>query len=284
VILIADSGSTSCDWAILNPSSLVVDLQFKTKGLNPTYLSTDEIKSILNNSIDILKFKDKVSLIYFFGAGCNSHIFKEKLEDVFQLYFSAADKVSIQGDIQGAVYACTSKPGVVGILGTGSNICYYDGSEIHFKLDSLGYSIMDDGAGSALGRQLLRAYFYKQMPNEIAELFSKEFNINPDYLKENLYSKPFAGRFLASYAKFVLDNKNDPFMNHLLTENLEGYFESHVSQYAELLKNIPIHFVGSIAYFSKIQLEMLCLKYKFKLGNVIQSPINYLAKNIKSYL
>jgi N-acetylglucosamine kinase-like BadF-type ATPase len=284
LILIADGGSTSCDWVYLNPKNHKVIQKIKTKGLNPAYSSFEELTHVINNSEDLLQVKNEVKAVYFFGAGCNSELFSNKLKSVFESYFPQLSKVEIQGDIQGAVYACTDKPGVVGILGTGSNICYFNGKEIQTNTESLGYSIMDDGAGSALGRLLLRSYFYKQMPAELSEALSSSYNIDPDYVKENIYSKPFPGRFMASYAKFVFDNIGNPFLEELLNQNLINYFETHVRQFENELKNVPLHFVGSIAYLSKRQIEILCKDYGYKLGNVIQAPIDDLAKNINYYI
>ncbi len=284
MILIADGGSTSCDWVCLNPDTHEVIQKIKTKGLNPAYSSVKELMQVLTIATDLLQIKNEIKAIYFFGAGSNSDVFANKLKSVFDSYFPQLSLVKIQGDIQGAVYACTHKPGVVGILGTGSNICYYNGTEIQTNIESLGYSIMDDGAGSALGRLLLRAYFYKQLPAELSEALSSTYNVDPDYVKENIYSKPFPGRFMASYAKFVFDNIDEPFLEELLNQNLINYFETHVRQFENEMKNVPLHFVGSVAYLSKGQIEKLCNEYGYELGNVIQAPIDDLAKNINYYI
>ncbi|MBT8232090.1 MAG: N-acetylglucosamine kinase [Saprospiraceae bacterium] len=284
MILIADGGSTSCDWVCLNTESHDVVEKITTNGINPTYSDTDKIKSELENSKLLSKYKNQISGIYFFGAGCKSEVFAKKLEDVLRSFFPNLSKCNIKGDIEGAVYACTNQPSVVGILGTGSNICFYDGTTIHSKLESLGYSIMDDGGGSALGRMLIRSYFYNELPTELGLKLSQDYNLDPDYLKSNIYQKPFPGRFLASYAKFVFENLNDPFIESLLNKNLENYFQTHVLQYKDELQNVPIHFVGTVAFKSHKYLQAICDKHKITLGHVIRTPIDTLAQNVNYYI
>jgi N-acetylglucosamine kinase-like BadF-type ATPase len=45
---------------------------------------------------------------------------------------------------------------IVSILGTGSNCSYFDGKELHQKVQSLGYIIMDDCSGNVFGKELIR--------------------------------------------------------------------------------------------------------------------------------
>ena len=58
-----------------------------------------------------------------------------------------------------AVYAASgTNPSIVCILGTGSNSCYFNGSEMEMLTASLGYSIMDEASGNYFGRLLIRDY------------------------------------------------------------------------------------------------------------------------------
>ena len=76
--------------------------------------------------------------------------------------------VSVNEDTVAAVYAATNEPGIVCILGTGSNSCYFDGKDIHMSVESLGYTLMDEASGNYFGKRLIRDYFYKKMPSELA--------------------------------------------------------------------------------------------------------------------
>ena len=90
--------------------------------------------------------KDTVKNVHFYGAGCGTETAIALLNEVFRDFFTVAT-VDIKEDIVAAVYAATTDPGIVCILGTGSNSCYYDGKDIHLPMESLGYIIMDEASG-----------------------------------------------------------------------------------------------------------------------------------------
>ena len=98
---------------------------------------------------------------------------------------------------------------IVFILGTGSNCTYYDGTDIVQKITSMGYVLMDDASGNYYGRQMLKDYFFNKMPPELALKFSKEYNLDPNIVKNTIYKKPNPQAYLATFAKFLIDNKNN---------------------------------------------------------------------------
>ncbi len=70
MILLADSGTTKCDWIFVDSLQHNKHFEINTPGLNPTYHTENEIKGLINNSNDILSIKSHVETIYFFGSGC----------------------------------------------------------------------------------------------------------------------------------------------------------------------------------------------------------------------
>jgi hypothetical protein len=42
----------------------------------------------------------------------------------------------------------------------------------------------------------------------------------------------------------------------------------------ENCKEVPVHFVGSIAFYLKDELESVLSKYEIKIGNVLRRPID----------
>ena len=49
--------------------------------------------------------------------------------------------------------------------------------------------------------------------------------------------------------------------------------KNYIKQY-ENCKEVPIHFVGSIAFYLKEELEMVLSKHGIKVGNVLRRPID----------
>ena len=65
MVPIADSGSSSTDWRIFDGENI---FQFKCIGLNPYIVD----ESIFINSITLNIPFNKVTQLYFYGAGCSS--------------------------------------------------------------------------------------------------------------------------------------------------------------------------------------------------------------------
>ena len=143
MILIADGGSTKADWIALDTNKNEL-FRVRTLGLNPAVISTEELTNRIINMFQLINVKDEVSHVYFYGAGCGTDKACNLLKDVMEGVFTNA-KVTIAEDMLAAVYAAVGKsPGMVCILGTGSNSCYFDGEKMHMKVTSLGYVLMDE--------------------------------------------------------------------------------------------------------------------------------------------
>jgi len=280
MILITDGGSTKCDWILLNQEGDVI-LQTRTQGLNPAVVPEDELYNRIKSNIDLEPLFEKVNAVDFYGAGCGTKTPVALLEGVLKKLFPIA-KISVNEDTVAAVYAATIAPGIVCILGTGSNSCYFDGKEIHKGVESLGYSVMDEASGNYFGKRLLRDYFYKKMPIELASEFEKRFDLNPDEIKTNLYKRPNPNMYLASFAEFIFTSEElNSYFYNLIEEGLQKFIEFRILCYKEA-QQVPIHFIGSIAYFSE-DIIRDCLKpHDLELGNIIRRPIEGLITYYKA--
>jgi hypothetical protein len=54
---------------------------------------------------------------------------------------------------------------------------------------------------------------------------------------------------------------------------MEDFVENYIMQY-ENHKEVPVHFVGSIAFYLKDELTEVLSKYGIKIGNVLRRPID----------
>ncbi|WP_445710244.1 N-acetylglucosamine kinase [Flavobacterium sp.] len=271
--LLVDSGSTKADWIAIDDKGKVI-FTTQTLGLNPEVLTKEELISRLDNKFDISHNKNNATHIYFYGAGCGTDRMKNFLTAIFKEYFSNAI-VSVFEDTYAAVYATTPKneKAIVCILGTGSNCSYFDGKVLHQKVQSLGYIAMDDCSGNRFGRHLLRGYYFNKMPLEMAQEFEKEFNVDPDFIKNKLYKEPNPNAYLATFAKFLIRHKDTDFCKIYINEELEAFVENYIKQF-DNYREVPIHFVGSIAFYLKEELTEILQKNDIKIGNVLRRPID----------
>lgn len=271
--LLVDSGSTKADWIAIDDTGKVL-FTTQSLGLNPEVLTEEEIINRLEDRFDISHNKNQVSNLFFYGAGCGTDRMKNFLTEVFKTYFPNAT-VTVHEDTYAAVYATTPKgeQAIVCILGTGSNCSYFDGNVLHQKVQSLGYIAMDDCSGNRFGRHLLRGYYFNKMPKELAQEFESTFNVEPDPVKHNLYKEPNPNAYLATFAKFLIKHKDTEFCKQYINEEMEAFVENYIKQF-DNYKEVPVHFIGSIAFYLKEELQAILNKHGIQLGNVLRRPID----------
>jgi len=271
--LLVDSGSTKADWIAIDDAGKVL-FTTQSLGVNPEVLGKDEVITRLDDRFDISHNKKSVTHLYFYGAGCGTERMRSFLAAIFKDYFPNAN-ISVNEDTYAAVYATTPKneKAVVCILGTGSNCSYFDGKELHQKVQSLGYIAMDDCSGNRFGRELIRAYYFNKMPQPLATEFEKVHNLDADVIKHNLYKEPNPNAYLATFAKFLIQHKDDEFCKKLIYKAMEDFVELYIKQYDEHT-SVPIHFIGSIAFYLREELKEVLEKHNIKIGNVLRRPID----------
>jgi N-acetylglucosamine kinase-like BadF-type ATPase len=271
--LLVDSGSTKADWISIDETGKIL-FTTQTLGLNPEVLNKEEIISRVNDRFDISFNKENVTHLFFYGAGCGTDRMKNFLTEVFKEYFPNAT-VLVHEDTYAAVYATTPKneKAIVCILGTGSNCSYFDGKILHQKVQSLGYIAMDDCSGNQFGRQLIRDYYFSKMPKKLADEFAKTYDLDPDVIKHHLYKEPNPNAYMATFAKFLILHKDEDYCQKLVRKDMQVFVDNYITQY-ENCKDVPIHFIGSIAFYLKEELKEVLESNGLKIGNVLRRPID----------
>jgi len=271
--LLVDSGSTKADWISIDETGKIL-FTTQTLGLNPEVLVKEEIISRLNDRFDLSLNRESVSHLFFYGAGCGTDRMKDFLHGVFQEYFPNA-AIVVHEDTYAAVYATTPKneKAIVCILGTGSNCSYFDGTILHQKVQSLGYIAMDDCSGNQFGRQLIRDYYFGKMPAALANKFEKAYDLEADVIKHNLYKEPNPNAYMATFAKFLIQHKDEEYCQKLVRKDMQVFVDNYITQY-ENCKEVPIHFIGSIAFYLKEELKEVLEFNGLSIGNVLRRPID----------
>lgn len=274
MILIADGGSTKADWIALDAQHEEV-FRVRTLGLNPAVVAKEELNNRIVNMFQLINIKEEVTEIHFYGAGCGTAQPAKILQEVLQAIFTNAE-VHVAEDMLAAVYAATGKtPALVCILGTGSNSCYFDGTQLQMKTPSLGYILMDEASGNYFGKVLLREYFYDKMPKAMAARFGDVFHLDADVIKENLYRMPNPNMYLASFAKFMFEFKEEKYIKKIIKRGFQEFFKYRILPYQKDAQT-PLYFIGSIAYYFKDILEKVAIKNGHTITGVIQRPIDNL--------
>ena len=268
--IIADSGSTKTTWALIENGELKNVIP--TPGLNPYFHTSESIEAVLQ--ADLLPFltSDFIKEIHFYGAGCSTENNNSMLADSMKLFFRKAE-VFIYHDILGAARALFGHTrGIACILGTGCNCCYYDGVNIESKVSSLGYLFGDEGAGSYLGRTFMEKYLKKKLPLDIRSEFDDIYKFTLEDILNSVYNRPSPNRWLASFSEFLAPRQNQPFIKELVVNSFHAFFEEQVSKY-DNFRDVPVSFVGSIAYHYKDILAETAENEGIRVESILQSPL-----------
>jgi N-acetylglucosamine kinase-like BadF-type ATPase len=268
-ILIADSGSTKCEWCLLTGNKKEVVI---TQGLSPYFLNGSQIETVIRNELLPALKKPLVDVVYFYGTGClnpaNAKIVQKAIKNVFK-----NAKVNVTHDLMGIARAsCGSTKGIACILGTGSNSSYFDGRKIVKNSPGLGYVLGDEGSGAYLGKKVIQYYLYKTFDEDLRFKFDLKYNTTAEEILENVYKKPLPNRYLASFTLFLSENRGHYMIENILEDGLNDFFYSHLCKYGESWK-LPIHFVGGVAFGFADVIRELCNNYEFTLGKILKNPM-----------
>jgi glucosamine kinase len=274
VKLIADSGSTKAEWCLVQGKKKKT---FFTQGLSPYFLDGPQIAGIVRQELLPSMGKVAVGEVHFYGTGCkapaNQRLVQKALQKVFP---DAAVKVDV--DLFGAARAvCGSSAGVACILGTGSNSCYFNGRKIVRNSPGLGYVLGDEGSGAYLGRKVLQYYLYNTFDEDLRSRFDASYVTHASEILDNVYKKPLANRYLASFALFLAENRGHYMVENIIEDGLNDFFFHHIIKYREAW-TLPVHFVGGVAYGFRDVIKDLCANYEITLGRIMKNPMEGLAE------
>ena len=271
-ILVADSGSTKTDWRLLEGDSQI--RAFTTLGLNPHHHDDEELRHRLAPVVERLG-GGRVQRIHFYGSGCTRDQWQRMTLLLRQTF--RCQRVEVQSDMVGAARAVSlDAPALVAILGTGSNLCYWDGRRITPSVPSLGYILGDEGSGSHIGRELLRRVMRGQLPR-LYVTFYRYTQLTEAAILDHLYRLPDTGAWLASLVPFCVAHRRSAPIVELLTDCFSQFLATH-SALLQRHPHTPLHFVGSIATQFRTELERLLLLRGIPIGRFIPSPIEGLEK------
>ena len=271
MILIADSGSTKTHWCLMANNGDAND--FVTDGINPFFQTSDAMQNSISNQLlpqmGHLMWVGPVTNVFFYGAGCTP----EKIPFVARALQSVFKKaqVEVNSDMLGAARALLgNNAGVACILGTGSNSCQYDGEKFVKNVPALGFILGDEGSGAVLGKRLVADLLKNQMSEELKEKFLAQYNTSQADIIENVYRKPFPNRYLAKLSKFAAENIENPMIYNLVYDHFTQFVVRNLKQYPQ---ELPVGFVGSIAYYYRNVLEKVLSDNGIQLANILQDPI-----------
>ncbi len=275
MILIADGGSTKTDWALVEGKE--IRNRFKTCGMNPFNVSETTMKAEIAQRIIPNAPSEKVKEIFIYASGCAAKVKQREVIAWFAPYYPNA-QIFVEGDLLGAARAaCGRTPAIAAILGTGSNSCLYDGKNIVENVPSLGYVLCDEGAGTNIGKILLRDYLRGRMPKHILDRFAQKHKGEESDFLNKLYKEEAPNQYLASFARFAIENRAEDYCRGVLLRVFESFFAEQITAYTDY-NNYPLNGGGSIGYHASEELKEVAERYKMRVERVVAAPLEALVE------
>ena len=264
MIAIAESGSSKTDWLIIKDNQ---EITFQSKGYNPQFIDS----AFIQNDLQALFSEgSEVQHLFFYGAGCASSSSQEKMKSMLAEIFPSAE-IEIESDLLAACRAMLGhSAGIVGILGTGSNCCYYNGKSIIQKTTNLGFLMGDEGSGNNIAKRVLRRCLYNDISEDIQiDILGDSTNRNEFVTK--IYNQDRINTYLATFMKKIYPHRNNTEIATEIKASFSEFFKHHVAKYIE---SNQLYLVGSISALFEDQIRAISVDYNKTLVSVSKSPIN----------
>lgn len=271
--LLADSGSTKTEWRLLRPGQPIVSI--RTDGLNPYFQNEEQLRRTLQAQLlPHLPVLDASISVYFYGTGCTSPDSNNRVANAIRTVLPGTLSVTIASDMLGAARGVAGREaGIVCILGTGSNACFFDGTQITTPSYSLGFWLGDEGSGGNLGRRLVTSFLHGKLPTDLHTAFTNNYALDRLTVLDHAYNQPYPNRYFAQFAPFLSQHRDTPFVQELLLAAFTDFFQLYIHRMPDYQQH-PIHFVGSVAFYFADLINNLLRQNQLLIGRFVQIPID----------
>ena len=274
--LIVESGSTKTDWAAVGMC------RFRTSGINLAVMPAKAILEVLLQARELLEENIPEGRnadpdeILFYGAGLAGSSSLLVLDKALKAVFPSAS-VAYGSDLLAAARAAFDrKPGIVAILGTGSNSCLYDGSKVVSNVRPGGFILGDEGGGVSLGRAFIADCIKGLLPESLSDSFTEAYGLTYEQIVEKVYQGSSPAAFLASFVPFILEHRDDQYVRDLIDSNFRSFIIRCLKQYDLEANDVAV--VGSFGCACREELISLGREYGVRFTNFIKSPIDRLVE------
>lgn len=274
MIIVVDSGATKTAWRSVDADGCV--RQAQTAGMNPSCLDEEGCRVLVREAVPALNPKGEgVDAVYFYGAGLVSEDAATPVRAALEMWCPFA-QVHFHSDLLGAARALFGDgSGIAAIMGTGSNSCLYEDGNIVSNIRPGGFILGDEGSGAAIGKALLSDFVKGMLPSDIEKEFSAQTGLDYPTIVRKVYREPAASAFLASFAPFVIERIDHPYLYKLVSDCMDEFVRRSLSRYGT---GIGVGVVGSLGCACEEILRETGRRYGLEFVKFIKSPIEELVR------
>jgi len=267
--LIIEAGSSKTDSILMDGKDIVHQIH-KSPGINP--ITDLHYEAAIDESITPYLSYLPIDDIRYYGAGCIDNITNNKIADSLKNILGSNIITEVQDDLLAVARGlCQRSPGIVVILGTGSNTGYFDGSSITDGYKSCGYLLGDEGSGYRLGQELIKRYARGLLDMDSQQMIASKTGVSAEEVIRYIYESENPRTLVASYAAYLKSCHRQTNEDICL-----GVFEPLANQILKPLYSkyrVPIHLSGSIAFHFKDELLETLKRSDILVTSIVDSPL-----------
>lgn len=271
--LIIEAGGTKSNLVFVEQGKIVAS--FTEPGVQLSRESLEDFEKKVHRWNELQS--EKIQSIYLFAAGRVDEKKEKGLKDII-VQSMGVSNIHLHSDLLGACYATAGdKPGIVGILGTGSNSCYFDGNEIIKHVSPGGFILGDEGSGSHIGKRILIDYLRNQIPSDIRRALEDEYQLTADLIIQNMYGGTIkdAVNFCSSMAAFVTKRLENGYCHQICKEAVVAFLQLIKENYSGVSNRL--YLAGSVAFYLQELIKGEAKNTGYELITIIQHPVNDLS-------
>lgn len=273
MILVVEAGGTKSNLALVNEKG--IHSSYTENGLQLSRESLDDLERKVQRWFELSP--GLLDAVWVFAAGASANEKTKKFQAIISKALQC-DRVYVESDLLAACYATAGNvAGIVGILGTGSNSCYFNGSSIEYSVPPGGFILGDEGSGAHIGKIFLQDFLRNQIPESIRKAANESIGMNNSTILEQLYGNTIkdAAYYCSISGGFVIDNLKNDYCHNICVKSIAEYMDIIESNYIQ--HSNKLYLVGSVAHLLNEIIETEASKQNINLIKNIQHPINELS-------
>jgi glucosamine kinase len=271
MFLLLESGATKLHYALADGQQVYAS--GRIAGVHPFLSAAESWQEALAALASALAAFPPPKHYYYYGTGCGTERGRGQVREYFHRYWPVANPLHLADDLMAAARSLSGRQaGLIGILGTGSNVAYYDGKQLVARAGGLGYLLGDEGGGASLGRALLQAFFQGRLPNSLRDDLQQQYSMERETLIPALYHGDSPSRLLASFAPWLHTQRGHPFVQELLLADFRKFMQYSVLPLARQFDQQQVALTGSIAAHFSDLLDRAATELNIEVAHIEADP------------
>lgn len=271
--IVVEAGATKSDWRYLDGGS---GRRVLLPGINVSTIAMERNLEVIAEGLAAAG-ASRVDGLYLYVAGIVTPQVREEVSAFVRSRISL-DDFDIQDDLVAAARSvCGRSEGIVAILGTGSNACFWDGSTVSFRVRSGGYIIGDEGGGACLGKLFLGDYIKGLVPDDVASDFASSHDASYEGIVALVYRSEAPAGALGSLAPWLLERyPSSGYVKELIDGNFRSFIQRSLLRYD--VSRLPVGVVGGWGSACREIFTRLCAEAGIQTGTFVAQPIDGLVR------